>query len=303
MKKLYSTIMMLAMMVAALGLTACGGDDDDIVSDGSSSFLVGTWSLTSAQGWGLDSDGEPEYLQLKSDGTYINVQFDDGLYITKGTWRATDTELIMKETEGKIKSTYTYKILNHTQSSLTLEMLGITANLTKVPDSTIDKYLDGSVNHYEGNSSSSVFTIVYTSSSGKETTDTYDNNNKMQIQTLGAEFSKSNGAASFYFSFSQMWLSHFKITFPSDKYGNLGASDFYQGFSSFNSDDLDIKYTDLSGSYNTYSGKYMSGSAQVIKNDGKYITVNYTNYKVLIKMGWEKDAYLKLNGPVPYTIR
>ena len=30
MKKLYSTIMMLAMMVAALGLTACGGDDADI---------------------------------------------------------------------------------------------------------------------------------------------------------------------------------------------------------------------------------------------------------------------------------
>ena len=29
MKKLYSTIMMLAMMVAALSLTACGGDGDD----------------------------------------------------------------------------------------------------------------------------------------------------------------------------------------------------------------------------------------------------------------------------------
>lgn len=29
MKKPYSTIMMLAMMVAALGGTACGGDGDD----------------------------------------------------------------------------------------------------------------------------------------------------------------------------------------------------------------------------------------------------------------------------------
>lgn len=29
MKKLYSTIMMLAMMVAALSLTACGGDDEE----------------------------------------------------------------------------------------------------------------------------------------------------------------------------------------------------------------------------------------------------------------------------------
>ena len=141
MKKLYSTIMMLAMMVAALSLTACGGDDEEIGGGDSSTFLIGTWSVTSGQGWGFESDGEAEYLQFKSDGTYINVQFDDGLYITKGTWRATDTELVMKETEGDILGTYTYKILNHTQTSITLEMWGITANLTKVPDSTIDKYL------------------------------------------------------------------------------------------------------------------------------------------------------------------
>ena len=139
MKKIYSTILLLAMMVAALSLTACGGDDDEI--GGNSSFLIGTWSVTSGQGWGFESDGEAEYLQFKSDGTYINVQFDDGLYITKGTWRATDTELVMKETEGDILGTYTYKILNHTQTSINLEMWGITANLTKVPDSTIDKYL------------------------------------------------------------------------------------------------------------------------------------------------------------------
>ena len=129
MKKLYSTIMLLTMMVAALSLTACGGDDDEI--GGNSSFLIGTWSVTSGQGWGgYTGDGEAEY-----------VQFDDGLYITKGTWRATDTELVMKETEGDILGTYTYKILNHTQTSINLEMWGITANLTKVPDSTIDKYL------------------------------------------------------------------------------------------------------------------------------------------------------------------
>ena len=38
MKKLYSTITMLAIMVAALSLTACGGsDDDEIGGDGNSS--------------------------------------------------------------------------------------------------------------------------------------------------------------------------------------------------------------------------------------------------------------------------
>lgn len=36
MKKLYSTIMLLAMMVAALSLTACGGDDDDSDDGGGS---------------------------------------------------------------------------------------------------------------------------------------------------------------------------------------------------------------------------------------------------------------------------
>ena len=38
MKKLYSTIMMLAMLVTALGVTACGGDDEDV--DGGSSGTI-----------------------------------------------------------------------------------------------------------------------------------------------------------------------------------------------------------------------------------------------------------------------
>ena len=37
MKKLYSTIVILAMIGAALSLTACGGDDDEIGGGGNSS--------------------------------------------------------------------------------------------------------------------------------------------------------------------------------------------------------------------------------------------------------------------------
>lgn len=49
MKKLYSTIMMLAMIVAALGLTACGGDNEEDDAGGtSSSSLVGTWDVVRA---------------------------------------------------------------------------------------------------------------------------------------------------------------------------------------------------------------------------------------------------------------
>ena len=44
MKKLYSTVMMLAMMVAALSFTACGGDDE--VDNGGDASIVGMWECT-----------------------------------------------------------------------------------------------------------------------------------------------------------------------------------------------------------------------------------------------------------------
>lgn len=48
MNKVYSTIMMLAMMVAALSLTACGGDDngDDIDTGGPGSVASPTFTIT-----------------------------------------------------------------------------------------------------------------------------------------------------------------------------------------------------------------------------------------------------------------
>ena len=45
MKKVYSTFMLLAMMVAALGLISCGGDDGDESTGGDPSRLVGTWEI------------------------------------------------------------------------------------------------------------------------------------------------------------------------------------------------------------------------------------------------------------------
>lgn len=143
MKKLYSKILMLAMLVSTLGLlSSCGDDDDENVNEENTSIFIGTWSMTSGEGWdGYEGDEEPEYAQFKSDGTYINVQFDDGLYITKGTWLVKDSKLIMKETVGDLKGTYSYEILNLSKSKITLEMYGLKATLEKVPDSTIDEYL------------------------------------------------------------------------------------------------------------------------------------------------------------------
>ena len=47
MKKLYSTMMMLAMMVAALSFTACGGDEDDGISNTTS---ASTLKIVSSKG-------------------------------------------------------------------------------------------------------------------------------------------------------------------------------------------------------------------------------------------------------------
>ena len=59
MKKLYSAITMLAMMVAALSLTACGGDDDSDDGGGGNSSLVGTWDIVQAVYY-MEGE-EPEY--------------------------------------------------------------------------------------------------------------------------------------------------------------------------------------------------------------------------------------------------
>ena len=47
MKRIYFSIMMLAMMVAALSFTACGGDDDDEINGNVS--IVGVWECESAE--------------------------------------------------------------------------------------------------------------------------------------------------------------------------------------------------------------------------------------------------------------
>ena len=58
MKQIYSTLMMLALMVAALSFIACGGDDDEEGGE-SSSALVGTWDAVSSRFY--DDEGWEEF--------------------------------------------------------------------------------------------------------------------------------------------------------------------------------------------------------------------------------------------------
>ena len=69
MKKIYLSMMMLAMMVAALGFTACGGDDEDEIG-----------GVPNKGQMSLKIDDEPFYAtnctaeQTRSNGMYLNIR-------------------------------------------------------------------------------------------------------------------------------------------------------------------------------------------------------------------------------------
>ena len=90
MRKIYSTVMMLAMMVAALSFTACGGDDDEIDNGGGDVSIVGTWECTY-----FNSDTDyPEVFEstiyegarvcFQSGGTYYTDYDETGRWSLKG---------------------------------------------------------------------------------------------------------------------------------------------------------------------------------------------------------------------------
>lgn len=77
MKQFYSTIVMIALMVASLSFTACGGDDDKVDdSQNNMSKLSGTWKfseINAQYGSSISSGWTPIVgdliLQLKSNGS------------------------------------------------------------------------------------------------------------------------------------------------------------------------------------------------------------------------------------------
>ncbi len=149
-----------------------------------------------------------------------------------------------------------------------------------------------------GSSSSSTFTILYTYPNGNEETYTYEN--EYEIKALGAElenlklFERTSGS---YFSI-MFPRGNLYIVFPSSKYGkDLDASYFTQGFSDFGEDATVIVLIDpyAAGWY----GEYLSGSAKVVKNDGKYVTITFNDYEVVISRS-EKQRNIKLNGTISF---
>ena len=128
MKKIYSTLTMLAMMVAAFSFTACGGDDDEIDNGGGDASIVGTWECTY---YDFDSDFpgmiDESAMQIgdrvcfKSDGTYYTeykVQENE-----TGRWSLKGNILTVKADEPiSIPLSYTITKLTSKEFEFTVDL-------------------------------------------------------------------------------------------------------------------------------------------------------------------------------------
>ena len=150
-----------------------------------------------------------------------------------------------------------------------------------------------------GGSASSTFTIIY--DDGGEQVFTYDSD--IAIQSLCAGFGnlkRGDSPRGSYFGMGIGTKGDFFIIFPRQKYGeDLDPSYFSVGYSDFGADATDMeRVIGLSGWY----GEHISGSAKVTKNDGKYITIDFNNYKYSVTSGinTSRTAYVTLNGSLAF---
>jgi hypothetical protein len=124
MKKLYSTIMMFAMMVAALSFTACGGDDDD--NEGSDVAIVGVWEVTSCT---AQSDFDVEGGIAVGDRIYFNA---DGTYRDSedtGRWSKSGNTITITLNDGSIPGVFQIKKLTTTELEMLLDYGFLTATV------------------------------------------------------------------------------------------------------------------------------------------------------------------------------
>lgn len=145
MKKYLSFIAFAMLAVFSLSFVSCSSDDDESPSKENSDF-VGTWSVQYLAGYGETLDDEFDYMQMKSDGTYIEVQEDEtaknGYVVYHGKWSVSNDKLILHVTSGDLKgTTWTYDIIKKEKDKMTVAMWGVTVYLVRVNDDIIQKYL------------------------------------------------------------------------------------------------------------------------------------------------------------------
>ena len=122
MRKIYSTVLMLAMMVAVLSFTACGGDDDEVDNGKVEASIVGVWECTY---FDYDTDYPEMFdnsgmqigdrVRFKSDGTY-ETDYKSGHNET-GRWSLNGNTLTVAE-NADISIPFDYKITKLTSTDL-----------------------------------------------------------------------------------------------------------------------------------------------------------------------------------------
>ena len=125
MKKIYSMMMMLAMMVAALNFTACSSDDDET----SEVSICGTWKCVSTNygQWG-NSDGTKvgDIFYINEDHTYKIV----GNNNENGTWTLNGNKLTCNISDG-FPWTYTVTQLTTSTLSITADGFGVSLSFNR----------------------------------------------------------------------------------------------------------------------------------------------------------------------------
>ena len=100
MKKLYSTLPILATMIAVLSFTACGSEDKDEIVSSPDSYIIGTWRSFKGE---VFYNGEKTVLDIDktgaNSGSYMEIKFENGNKVTAWWW-AQDNNNISHWTEG-----------------------------------------------------------------------------------------------------------------------------------------------------------------------------------------------------------
>ena len=271
MKKIYSKIMMLAMMVAALGLTACGGDDDGDNGGNNSGTLVGKWKCTYVdygkwESYAAESGTSVgDLICFNSDHTYYTVTADGN--DESGTWSLSGNQLTVKSNDP-----YSYGITMVYDISLTANTFTITI------DSMIFKYVrvdndDEGVGNGDGGSSG-MFTV------------TVDGDLRQRSQVmLNPQWISSKHTLRFDYS----EISSIRFVYPE----SISIAYFSVGYSNFHYDAEKIVLGSPSQKLT-----YDSGSAVVTKNDGSNLTVKFSHYKFT----WGTSRSVMFDGELTFKV-
>ena len=106
--------------------------------------LVGTWKTTRIEGWGEPANHAGiEYLQLMADGSYIQVEEENGEpHVTRGTWTSSDKKFTLHKKDGELAgSSFDYEIIELNINMMKVSMWRVIAYMEKVQDSVIRQYI------------------------------------------------------------------------------------------------------------------------------------------------------------------